>query len=459
MTGSTTATGPTRRWIEYWEPEDPAFWARTGAAVARRNLVASIVAEHIGFSVWSLWSVLTLFMVPAAGFHVSPSQKFLLASVATLVGAVLRIPYAFAVGRFGGRRWTVVSTLLLLVPTVFAVLVVRTPAAPFWALLVAAALSGLGGGTFASSTTNINAFYRERDKGRALGLNAGGGNLGVAAVQLVGLLVLAVATERHPADVPLVYVPLILAAALVALRRMDNLAGMRLDGRAQARALADRHGVAMSVLYVGTFGSFIGYGFAFGLVLQNDFGRTPAQAAALTFVGPLLGSLARPVGGALADRRGGARVTLWSFTGMASATGIILVASSGHSLPLFIVAFVAVFVLSGIGNGSTYKMIPAAFERQARARVSAGEARSTAFAEARRRSGALLGVVGAVGAFGGVLINLAFRESYTLDASAVPAFACFLAFYAGCAATTYLGYVRGPARVPAAGTPLGEGNA
>lgn len=458
MADSATTTGPTRRWIEDWEPEDPVFWANRGAAIARRNLVTSIFAEHIGFSVWSLWSVLALFMVPAAGFHVSAGQKFLLTSVATLVGAVLRVPYTFAVGRFGGRDWTVASALMLLVPALLAVIVLRVPGAPFWTLLLAAALSGLGGGNFASSMTNINAFYRERDKGRALGLNAGGGNVGVATVQLVGLLVLALATDRHPSYVALVYVPLILMAALAALRRMDNLAGMRIDGKAQARAIRDRHGIAMSVLYIGTFGSFIGYGFAFGLVLQYDFGRTPTQAAALTFIGPLLGSLTRPLGGALADRIGGARVTLWSFVAMAAATGIILVASARHSLALFVVAFVAVFVLSGIGNGSTYKVIPAIFEREAYARIGAGERRSFAFADARRRSGALLGIVGAVGAFGGVLINLAFRESYTVDASAMPAFVGFLVFYVVCATITYLGYVRAPARATPAPA-LGDGNA
>src|ERR687884_255255 len=108
----------------------------------------------------------------------------------------------------------------------------------------------------------------------------------------------------------------------------------------------------MSLLYIGTFGSFIGFGFAFGQVLQvqfaDEFG-TPVKAAYLTFLGPLLGSLIRPVGGALADRLGGARVTFWNFVAMAVGAGIVLMASSRHSLALYIVGFIALFLFSGIG--------------------------------------------------------------------------------------------------------------
>ncbi len=165
----------------------------------------------------------------------------------------------------------------------------------------------------------------------------------------------------------------------------------------------------MSVLYVGTFGSFIGYSFAFGLVLQNQFGRTPLQAADLTFIGPLLGSLVRPVGGRLADRFGGGRITWWNFLAMAAATGVVIGASEAKSLPAFLVGFIALFVLSGIGNGSSYKMIPGIFQKKAEARGLTGE---EAAAYGRRLSGASMGLIGAVGALGGVGINLAFRESF-----------------------------------------------
>lgn len=449
------------RWIDRWEPEDPAFWAAGGRAVARRNLITSIFVEHLGFSVWSLWSVLVLFMVPKAGFHVSASEKFMLVSLVTLVGAVLRIPYTIAVGRFGGRNWTVVSAAVLLVPLALAAWAMGAPAAPFWIFLLAAAVAGLGGGNFASSMTNISFFHPEREKGRALGLNAGGGNVGVAVIQLAGLLVIAAATVRHPVYLPLIYIPVVAVAALCAMRFMDNLSGARSDVAAQAAVARDRHCWLMSVLYIGTFGSFIGYSFAFGLVLQQQFHWTPLHAASLTFIGPLLGSLSRPAGGALADRSGGAAVTLWNFAGMAAGTAVILVAllaptarpGPHHSLPLFLAGFAMMFILSGAGNGSTYTMIPAVYSRRARSAVRAGQRPAAALTEARRLTGAALGIVGAVGALGGVAINLAFRQSYAASGSAAPAFIGFLAFYAVCAAVTYVVYLRAaePARAAAYG--------
>ncbi|WP_344529218.1 nitrate/nitrite transporter [Streptomyces albiaxialis] len=429
-----------QRWIAEWEPEDPGFWAREGRRTARRNLFLSVFAEHIGFGVWSLWSVLVLFMTAENGFALTPDDKFLLVSVVSLVGAALRLPYGFAVTRFGGRNWTVFSALVLLVPTGLAAVLVRNPDTPFWALLVCAAVAGLGGGNFASSMVNINRFFPEREKGWALGLNAGGGNLGVATVQLAGLAVMGAAGVAHPEILPLLFVPALLLAALLAYRRMDNLAAARTQRGVHRAVLRDRHCWILSVLYVGSFGSFIGYSFAFGLVLQNDFGRTPAQAAALTFLGPLLGSLARPVGGRLADRWGGARVTVGAFLGMGLGTLGALGASAAGSLPLFVAAFAALFVLTGLGNGSTYKMIPGIYA-----------ATSASREEGRRRAGAVIGISGAVGALGGVGVNLAFRQSYQATGDGVPALSAFLAFYALCATVTWAVYLR---RSPVAADPV-----
>ena len=439
-----TTAPPTARWLDDWRPEDPAFWSATGARIARRNLAASIFSEHLGFSVWSLWSVLVLFMVPANGFGFDAAQKFLLVSLVTLVGSVLRVPYTLAVPRFGGRNWTIATTFALLVPTLLGAWMITRPGAPFGLFLVVAAVAGIGGGNFSSSMTNINLFYPERRKGWALGLNAGGGNLGVATIQLIGLAVIGFAGVAHGSYLPLVYVPFILAAGYCATRYMNNISGVRFDARAQFGVLRDRNSWIMSVLYIGTFGSFIGYGFAFGLVLQNQFGQTPLQAAALTFLGPLLGSLARPLGGKLSDALGGGRVTLWTFLAMIAGTAVILAAAAQASLPLFVAGFVAVFVLTGIGNGSTYKMIPSIFAAQAEDRIAAGTPREEAAAWARRQSGSLIGLCGAFGAFGGVLINLAFRQSYASAASASPAFVGFLIFYLFCAGLTYVAYLRRP---------------
>lgn len=432
------------RWISDWRPEDEGFWAETGKSVAQRNLVFSILSEHIGFSIWTVWSVLVLFMGPAYG--ISPADKFLLTSVPALVGSVLRIPYTFAVARFGGRNWTIFSAALLLVPTIAAAVVMQ-PGVSLTTLLVVAGLAGVGGGNFASSMANINAFYPDRAKGWALGLNAGGGNLGVAVVQLIGLLVLAVWGKEHPRYVLGIYLPLIILVCLGAALFMDNLAGVRNDKRGLRDVLKYSDTWFISLLYIGTFGSFIGFGFAFGQVLQIQFKSdfpTPIDAAYVTFLGPLVGSLIRPVGGRLADRFGGGPITFWNFVAMAAAGGAVLAASLEKSLPLFLVGFIALFVLSGIGNGSTYKMIPAVFRSKAEGKILAGADATTSWAQARRLSSALIGVAGAIGAFGGVLVNLAFRESFIDTKNGNAAYIAFIAFYALCFVVTYLVYIRGP---------------
>src|SRR5580765_256636 len=332
MTTTTTRETPAAghahksgRWIDDWRPEDPQFWESTGKKVARRNLIFSIFTEHVGFSVWVLWSVFVLFLPAGAyGLDTDPiqvaGQKFLLTSLPAGIGSGVRIPYNLAVARFGGRNWTIASALLLLIPTVSAAFLL-TPDCSFSTLIFLSAITGLGGGNFASSMTNINSFYPQRLKGWALGLNAGGGNLGVAVVQLVGLAVLATAGAAHPRVILLVYIPLIVIAATCAALYMDNLTHATNEKRAMRDVCRDGHTWIMSFLYIGTFGSFIGFGFAFGQVLQVQFKSsfdTPVKAAYLTFLGPLLGSLIRPIGGKLADRFSGSLVTLCTFIAMAA---------------------------------------------------------------------------------------------------------------------------------------------
>ncbi|CAM5648087.1 MULTISPECIES: nitrate/nitrite transporter [Streptomyces] len=436
------------RWIEHWDPEDEAFWNETGEKIARRNLFFSVLSEHIGFSIWTLWSVMVLFMGPEYGL--TPADKFTIVSMATLVGAIVRVPYTFAVAVFGGRMWTVVSASLLLVPTVAAFLVME-PGTSFGTFLVCAMLAGVGGGNFASSMTNINAFFPLRKKGWALGLNAGGGNIGVPVVQLVGLAVIG--ASGGPRLLLGIYIPFIVIAAALAWLKMDSISSVRNDTGAAKDAVKDAHTWIMSFLYIGTFGSFIGYSFAFGLVLQTQFGRTPLQAAYVTFIGPLLGSLIRPLGGALADRFGGAKITLWNYVGMAAATAVIVVASMQKSLPLFTTAFIALFVLSGLGNGSTFKMIPGIFHAKALAKGLDGE---EAAAYGRRLSGASMGLIGAVGALGGLGINLAFRQSFLTVGSGTGAFVAFLAFYGLCFVVTWAVYLRRPAVTETDATPATE---
>jgi MFS transporter, NNP family, nitrate/nitrite transporter len=429
------------RWIDDWRPEDESFWQSTGKKIANRNLWFSVLSEHIGFSIWSMWSVLVLFM-PEATYHIDTAGKFFLVSVPTLVGSVLRLPYTMAVAVFGGRNWTIISAALLLVPTILAAFVMH-PGTSYTTFIVVAVFAGVGGGNFASSMTNINAFFPEKQKGAALGINAGGGNLGVAVVQLIGLLIIAAAGTGAPRILLGIYIPLIVVAVLCSALFMDNLTSVRNDSGALKEATRDAQTWIISFLYIGTFGSFIGYSFAFGLVLQNQFDRTPLQAAAVTFIGPLLGSLIRPVGGWLSDRVGGTRVTFWNFVAMAASSLICIWASAIESLAIFTIGFVLLFITSGIGNGSVYKMIPAVFRTKA---LAASEERgwdtSEALLWARRISGAVIGIAGAIGAFGGLLINLAFRSSFQTAGSGTPAFWSFVAFYAVCFVVTYVVYMR-----------------
>jgi len=433
-------------WIDHWDPEDAGFWERTGAKVANRNLWFSILSEHIGFSIWTMWSVLVLFMGPEYG--IDAAGKFFLVAVPTLVGSILRLPYTFAVARFGGRNWTIVSAALLLIPTILAAIVMQ-PGTPFWVFVLVAAVGGVGGGNFASSMANINTFFPEAKKGWALGLNAGGGNIGVPVIQLVGLLIIATAGTGAPRILLGVYIPLIVVAAALAAVKMDNISSVRNDTGAFLESVKQSQTWVMSFLYIGTFGSFIGYSFAFGLVLQNQFGRTPLQAAAVTFIGPLLGSLIRPFGGKLADQYGGAKVTFWNFIAMGVATGVVIAASAMDSLVLFTTGFVLLFVLTGVGNGSTYKMIPAIFRGQARVAIAGGADEEAELLRARRISGAVIGIAGAVGALGGLFINLIFRQSFMSTQSGDPAFWSFLAFYLVCIVVTYVVYLR-PAPTEAA---------
>ena len=442
---TTTTQAPRRlggRWIDDWRPEDLDFWNAKGRAIAGRNLLFSVLSEHIGFSVWSLWSVIVLFLGPEYG--IDAAGKFLLTALPTLVGAVLRVPYTFAVAVFGGRNWTIISALMLLIPTVLIGIVLE-PGVSYTTLLLVAMTAGVGGGNFASSMTNINHYYPARLKGWALGVNAGGGNLGVPVVQLVGLLVLATLGSQHPRALVVIYIPLIILSALGAILMMNNLAQASNAKGAIREVMRHRETWIMSLLYIGTFGSFIGFSFAFGQVLLVQFPEqfpSPVKAAALTFIGPLLGSLIRPVGGALADRFRGSVVTFYNFLVMALGAFVVLVAAQMKSLPLYLVGFIVLFVTSGIGNGSTYKMIPAIFAAKGQKEVGSGGEVAMATFLSTRRAGALIGLAGAIGAFGGVLVNLAFRQSYLTSKSGDGAVMAFIAFYAVCCLVTWAVFLR-----------------
>jgi NNP family nitrate/nitrite transporter-like MFS transporter len=459
MTAPTTR----KRTIEHWDAEDVEAWDNGGKKIAKRNLIWSVFAEHVGFSVWSIWSVMVLFM-PQDVYGIDPAGKFYLVAMPTLVGAFMRIPYTIAPAKFGGRNWTIVSALLLLIPLALTLWVMAQPGASYTTFMVIAAFAGLGGGNFASSMTNINAFYPQRLKGWALGLNAGGGNIGVPVIQLIGLLVIATVSNTAPYIVCAIYLVLVGLAALGAALNMDNLGNQRSNLGAMVEAMRFKHSWVMSFLYIGTFGSFIGFSFAFGQVLQINYlagGDTPAQAslhaAQIAFLGPLLGSISRPFGGKLADKIGGGKITLYVFVSMIFAAGILVAAGvlddgmagapTGSQMAAYVAGFILLFILSGLGNGSTYKMIPSIFEAKAQGHDEWNKEEKAAWS--RSMSGALIGFAGAVGALGGVFINIVLRMSYVSDAkSATNAFWVFLGFYVVCAIVTWFVFLRMKSAAP-----------
>lgn len=453
------------RMLERWDVENREFWHGEGRAIAQLNLWISIPALLLSFCVWMVWSVVVV-RLPEVGFPFSTDQLFWLAALPGLSGATLRIFYAFMVPIFGGRRWTALSTATLLVPAVGIGFAVQDPTTSYLTMLALALLCGFGGGNFASSMANISFFFPKEQKGTALGLNAGLGNLGVSVMQFVVPLVITGAVFGRlggPPQAParggaiwlqnagFVWVPFILVCVVAAWFGMHDLASARSSFREQAIIFRRKHNWIMCWLYSGTFGSFIGFSAGLPLLIKAQFpGVDPVKYA---FLGPLLGALARPVGGWLADRVGGARVTLWNFAAMAaSAGGVLFFLPDGGpgSFPGFLGMFLLLFLTSGIGNGSTFRMIPVMFlslhERLApdRGATTLLQARK----DAAREGAAVIGFSSAVAAYGAFFIPRAFGVSMTATGSPAAAFAGFIAVYLTCILVTWWFYARRRAELP-----------
>jgi NNP family nitrate/nitrite transporter-like MFS transporter len=446
-----------------WNPEDRAFWEASGRSVAARNLWISIPALFLSFAVWMVWSVVVV-RLPEVGFRYTTDQLFWLAALPGLSGATLRIFYAFMVPIFGGRRWTVLSTASLLVPALGIGFAVQDPATPYELMLALALLCGLGGGNFASSMANISFFFPKAQKGTALGLNAGLGNLGVSAMQFLVPLVITAGVFGGAGGAPqpvvkpggghlwlqnagFLWVPFVVAATLAAHLGMNDLATAKASFREQAVVFRRKHNWLTCWLYAGTFGSFIGYSAALPLLIKTQFaGVDPIRYA---FLGPLVGALARPVGGWLADRLGGARVTFWTFVTMAAAAAGVLAflpaRGAAGSFGGFLAVFLVLFATSGIGNGSTFRMIPVIFATFHERRAGATEA---AKKDAAREAAAVIGFSSAVAAYGAFFIPRAFGAAMKASGSPAAAFLGFIAVYLSCLAVTWWWYARRDAEMP-----------
>ncbi|ETB14127.1 major facilitator transporter [Mycobacterium avium subsp. hominissuis 101] len=451
----------TRR-IAHWDPEDLVAWEAGNKLIARRNLIWSIATMHVAFSIWYLWSVMVLFM-PQARYGFTTGDKLLVGATAALVGALVRIPYAMGTARLGGRNWAVLSSLVLLIPTLAAIVLLAHPGLPLWPYLVCAALTGLGGGNYAAALANVESFFPQRRKGFALGLTGGVGNLGAAGIQAVGLVVLATAGNQAPYWVCAVYLVLLALVGAGAALFMDNLDHSVEVGHVRS-VLTVPDTWTISFLYMCASGSFIGFAFAFGQVIAHNLiaggqthGQAALHAAEIAFAGPLLGSMARVVGGKLGDRFDGGRVTLTVLAAMIVAGGFLVAVSthddltrpSGAPVSLYttagyIAGFIALFICCGVGKGSVFKLIPSVFAQRSRA-LELGDTERRHWE--RARSAALIGFAGSFGALGGVVINLALRQSYASTGSSTPAFGAFMLCYVAAAALTWARYVR-PRRAP-----------
>ncbi|NHQ92041.1 NarK family nitrate/nitrite MFS transporter [Janthinobacterium lividum] len=462
-----------RYMINTWEPETPSFWQNTGKATAARNLWISIPALLLAFAVWMVWSVVVV-NLPNIGFTYSNNQLFWLTALPGLSGATLRIFYSFMVPIFGGRRWTAISTGSLLIPAIGIGLAVQDVNTGYPTMLILALLCGFGGGNFASSMANISFFYPKASKGFALGMNAGLGNLGVSVVQFVVPLVITfavfgawggdsltwvkngVSKEMWLQNAGFIWVPFIALSTLLAWFGMNDLASAKASFSEQAVIFKRKHNWLMCWLYTGTFGSFIGYSAAFPLLIKIQF--PDVNPLDYAFLGPLVGALARVAGGVISDKLGGARVTLWSFLLMIGAVlGVLyFMPQAGEgvhtagSFSGFFWMFMLLFAGTGIGNASTFRMIPVIFLTEHQ-RAAAGKGKAVqeqAIVDANKEGAAVLGFTSAVAAYGAFFIPKSYGTSIALTGSPDAALWCFIGFYVSCIAITWWCYARKNAPMP-----------
>jgi MFS transporter, NNP family, nitrate/nitrite transporter len=442
--------------LQDWRPEDSRFWDEKGRAIARRNLFCSIPALLLSFAVWMVWSVVVA-KLPAIGFRYSTDQLFWLAALPGLSGATLRIFYSFMVPIFGGRLWTTLTTWSLIVPALGIGMAVQNPDTPYWLFLVLALLCGFGGGNFASSMANISFFYPKAEKGNALALNAGLGNLGVSVVQFVVPLAITagvfgwlggepVMAKEAGKDVPLwlqnagyIWVPFIVASAFATWFGMNDIASAKASFAEQAIIFQRKHNWIMCWLYTGTFGSFIGYSAGFPLLAKTQFPEVNALTYA--FLGPMVGALSRSLTGWVSDRWGGARVTLWVFVGMTVGVAGVLYALSIGSWPIFFAMFLLLFFATGVGNASTFQMIPAIMLSEMD-RLMPGADGATRTRQAEKESAAIIGFTSAIAAYGAFFIPKSYGTSISWTGGPQTALWAFLVFYLSCIAITWWFYTR-----------------
>lgn len=438
---------------EQWEPEQPDFWPSTGKRMAWRTLWITTASLVLSFASWFMMSAVVV-RLPAIGFTFSTMELFWLTAMPGLAGGTLRIIHTFLIPLYGTRNVITISTFIKLLPVIGIGLAVMDPSTPWWLFMLLAFAAGFGGGDFSSYMPSTSLFFPKRLQGTALGIQAGIGNFGVSIAQFVTPWIIGFAAFGALAggsqtmvkggiessvwlqNASFVYVPLLLFMTVLSwmyLRRVPVQASFR----EQTDIFKSKHTWFCTVTYVMTFGSFSGLSAAFPLMIKVVYGDFPEAPDPLTyaFLGPLVGSAMRVLFGPIADRVGGGKLTHFVGIGLiATAAALVftgvLVPTSFDSFPLFVGLMLLMFLLSGIGNASTFRQYP------------------VIFSHSPRQAAGVIGWTAAVAAYGPLLFSLLIGASISSTGSAQTFFVAIAMFYIVATAINWWYYTRKGAEKP-----------
>lgn len=435
MAWKNLGPNPSRKEIlACWNPEDAGFWEKYGKRIATQNLYTSTWALVLSFVAWTLWATIAA-KLKFIGFNFSDDQIFTLAALPGLVGATGRLFYTYLPGLIGGRNSTFITTALLLLPLFGLGRALQDPTTSYETFVLLVSFIGIAGANFSASMANIGFFFPKANKGFALGINAGIGNLGVSLIYLTTPILLgwnlsSLFGEGVPGPDGMMYVqnvcyfwtiPTALTLVLVWLF-MDNLPLPKQSPKSMMSIFGNKHTWLMCWIYTCGFGSFIGFSAALGLLVAKEFPEMPFSYAA--FLGPFIGAGIRPVGGLLADKmNSGSRVTLISLFVMLGASFLVLFGVEAHRFPVFFGAFLLLFLTTGFINGASFRMIPYIFNNPF-------------------HSSLVTGFTAAIAAYGAFFIPKLFGFAYANYGVVAPAFYILIAFTVSTIGITWYFYDR-----------------
>ena len=435
MAWKNLGPNPSRKEIlACWNPEDAGFWEKYGKRIATQNLYTSTWALVLSFVAWTLWATIAA-KLKFIGFNFSDDQIFTLAALPGLVGATGRLFYTYLPGLIGGRNSTFITTALLLLPLFGLGRALQDPTTSYETFVLLVSFIGIAGANFSASMANIGFFFPKANKGFALGINAGIGNLGVSLIYLTTPILLgwnlsSFFGEGVPGPDGMMYVqnvcyfwtiPTALTLVLVWLF-MDNLPLPKQSPKSMMSIFGNKHTWLITVIYTCGFGSFIGYSAALALLVNREFPEVSFAYAA--FVGPFIGAGVRPIGGWVADKvNSGAKVTFYSLLLMLTACIVTVMGIEAHNFALFFGAFLVLFFSTGFINAASFRMIPFVFDSPVHASL-------------------VTGFTAAIAAYGAFFIPKLFGLSYATQGSVIPAFYFLIGFTVLTIIITYVFYAR-----------------